>query len=151
MRSTDLIEEFARRTGCGAKPNADGVVSLLFDSRHTVVIETGSDGRTMTLYSVVAKLPPPGEARSALCERLLELNLFGAGTGPASFAIDPLEEEVVLNRVLDAERIDYAAFEAAVEDFVARVENAAPALSAPAPSRPADPEPAVVPGLWIRG
>lgn len=150
MRAQDLIEEFARRSGCGARPNEEGVVSLLFDGRHTVVIETASENGTMTLYSVVAKLPPPGEERAALAERLLELNLFGSGTGPAAFAVDPLEDEVVLNRILPA-GLDYPGFEAALEDFVARVENAGPALEAPAPRRPVAPEPEPVPGLWIRG
>jgi len=152
MRATELIEEFARRTGCGAKPNEDGVVSLLFDGRHTVVIETAGDAGTMTIYAVVARMPPPGEERSALAERLLALNLFGAGTGAASFAVDPLEDEVILNRVLAVDRIDYATFEAALEDFVSRLENAGAALAAPAPQRVVAPEPASVPtGLWIRG
>lgn len=148
MRPHDLVDELGRRTGSNVALNAEGVAALTFDNL-AVTIEVPEAGDIINLYAVVADLPPQGEQRAALCERLLALNLFGQGTGQAAFAIDPLEDEVILSRVLNAGRMEYSDFEAAMDDFVTRLE-ASFALIADAP-------PAIAPtneipaGNWIRG
>lgn len=122
MNIPDLMSELGKQMGLeDLKLDRDGVCRLVFDGKLAVDFESGEDGRVLHLYSILS--PLPGEGTEMLCLRLLEANLFGRGTGGATFAVDPDPGDVVLFRTFDMERTDFQGFINQLESFVNHLEG----------------------------
>ena len=91
-------------------------------------IEPADDGVSLHVYAVVGEVPPGN--REAFYAELLSANLFGAGTGGATFAFDRGRNEIVLSRCFRAEAIDFHVFVNEVESFVNYLELWAERLQA---------------------
>ncbi|OYV47006.1 MAG: hypothetical protein B7X06_03285, partial [Verrucomicrobia bacterium 21-51-4] len=64
----------------------------------------------------------PPEGKETFMALLLEANLFGKGTGGATFALDHTHHTVYLCRILSTESTDYQEFVNTLEGFVNHVE-----------------------------
>lgn len=131
MSLQNFLSELGSQMGLPSlKLDAQGLARLVFDGRIVIDIEDDADARCVHLYSVLGSLP--AEGREALYEQLLGANLFGTGTGGAVFAVDTLQNEIVLSRTLSTDRLDFTAFSQALESLVNQVESWTGRLNAPA-------------------
>lgn len=131
MRIEDALDQLGRQIGLALKLDSQRCCRLVFDRRTPIDIELVEDG-TVFLHTAIGRLPPNGDA--ALLTELLEANLFGRGTGRAVLGVDGNLREIVLHRALDMNRIEYADFTAALEDFLTRARAWSDRLSSRAQS-----------------
>jgi hypothetical protein len=98
-----------------------GICELGFYGTRRLTLEPEPGSDKVHLYSALARLP----AREAetVYGKLLTANLYGKGTGEAWFAIDPMREAIVLNRVLDTRHLDVDAFGELLTGFMDLVEH----------------------------
>ncbi len=137
MNLPDAITELGRQTGLpGLALNDSGLCRVVFDGTLTVDFEARQDGRTLHLCSVVAPLDPAAQGE-AYYETLLQANLLGIATGGAHFSVNTMDEEVLFERVLDMEALDYLGFSMAVESFVNHLEGWREKLASLPPAAPA--------------
>jgi hypothetical protein len=102
------------------KLDENRVCRLIFDQRLTVDIEASDDEKIVYLYAVAGKLPPEG--KEAVMANILEANLFGKGTGGATFALDHNHHEIYMCRILSVEAVPYQEFVNILEGFVNHLE-----------------------------
>lgn len=117
MRIEDALDRLGRQIGLAVKLDSQRCCRLVFDKRTPIDIEQVDDG-TVFFHTAIGRLPP--NAGPALLTELLEANLFGRGTGRTVIGVDAGLREIVLHRALDMDRIEYADFTAALEDFLTR-------------------------------
>jgi hypothetical protein len=93
---------------------------LLIGEELVVDVEAPSEGGAFFLHGVAGTLRA-GDAATA--RKLLEANLFGAGTAGASLGVDPANDEVVLFLKLEPAATDFPAFQSALEGFIATLQS----------------------------
>lgn len=121
MKIEALLLELGNQMGLpNLKLDNNKVCRLIFDKKFTVDIEASEDLRIVHLYSALCIIPP--RDKENLYEALLEANLFGRGTGGASFGVDLEMGEILLSRTLEMEKTDYQDFVNVLESFVNHVE-----------------------------
>ncbi len=117
MNLKDIIAELGKQMGLdNVKLDENGLCRLVFDKNYIVDIEEAEDKKTVHIYSAIGIIPLEG--KEALYTKILEANLFGQGTGGATFAIDPNLSEVILFKSLNIEKTDYQDFANELEEFV---------------------------------
>lgn len=117
MNLKDILAELGKQIGLDdVKLDENGLCRLVFDKNYIVDIEEAEDKKTVHIYSPICIIPTEG--KEALYATILEANLFGQGTGGATFAIDQNLNEVLLFRTLDIEKTDYQDFANELEEFV---------------------------------
>lgn len=117
MRIQDVLAEFGKQAGLPLGLDRNGTCRIVFGDTTTVDVEAPADRPDRVfLYSAVGLLPAGN--RTPLLEDLLGANLFGRGTADATLAIDAEAGEILLQRILDMDRIDTRAFTAILESFV---------------------------------
>lgn len=117
MNLENLLAELGQRLGVGTiELDGGGGCVLAFDDNLVVEIEASDDPPGMTFSSALG--PVPAGDRSAIFTELLEANLLGRGTGPASFGFDSDLDEIVLSRLINRTEIDIDSFEAELETFL---------------------------------
>lgn len=122
MNAVNLLSELGTLMGISdLQFDAQGCARLVFDGAVTLNLEHEAGSSRLQIYSVIGKVPL--ENREHVFQILLEGNLFGAETGGAVLAVDPLEREIVLFRTLEGEGITGAAFAEVVGSFVDAVED----------------------------
>lgn len=122
MNAVSLLSELGSQMGIsGLQFDDQGCARLVFDGAVTLNLEHEPGSSKLQIYSVLGKVPV--ENREHVFQILLEGNLFGAETGGAVLAVDPLEREIVLFRTLEGEGITGAAFADVVGHFVDAVED----------------------------
>lgn len=118
----DLLASFGEAmVGTPFELDAKGVCELGFHDRRRLTVEPEQGGDLVHLYSVIARLPTRNA--ETVYGKLLTANLFGKGTGDAWFAINPLEEAIVLNRTLATAHLDAEAFGEVLTGFMDTVEH----------------------------
>lgn len=121
MKIEEILKELGNQMGLpNLKLDDNKVCRLIFDKKFTVDIEASEDLKTVHLYSALCIIPP--RDKENLFESLLEANLFGRGTGGASFGVDLEMGEILLSRTLVMEKTDYQDFVNILESFVNYVE-----------------------------
>lgn len=122
MNATSLLSELGSLMGVsGLQFDAQGCARLVFDGAVTLNLEHEAGSSRLQIYSVIGKVPL--ENREHVFQLLLEGNLFGAETGGAVLAVDPMEREIILFRTLEGDGITGAAFAEVVGNFVDAVED----------------------------
>lgn len=122
MNAVSLLSELGSQMGIsGLQFDDQGCARLVFDGAVTLNLEHEPGSSKLQIYSVLGKVPV--ENKEHVFQILLEGNLFGAETGGAVLAVDPLEREIVLFRTLEVEGITGAAFAEVVGHFVDAVED----------------------------
>ena len=121
MRIEDALEQLGRQIGLALKLDDQRSCRLVFDGSTAIDIEAPEDDGTVFLHAAVGIVPATG--REAVYALLLEGNLFGRGTGRAVLGVDTDLNEIILHRALDMGTTEYAAFTAALEDFLGRVKG----------------------------
>lgn len=108
---------------------ANGVAKLGFYEGRELTLEAEQGSPKAYLHARVAALPSRPSA--AFLAKLLTANLFGKATGDAWFAINGWDESIMLNRVLDTDRLDVEAFGEIVTGFMDAVEHWTRTLAEP--------------------
>lgn len=121
MDINSILLELGKQMGLpNLKLDENRVCRLIFDKKFTVDIEASDDEQTVHIYSALCMIPPRDKEK--LFESLLEGNLFGRGTGGASFGLDLEMGEILLSRTVRIEKLDYQDFVNILESFVNHVE-----------------------------
>ncbi len=123
MNIPDAITELGRQIGLPSLSlNDAGLCRVVFDTTLVVDLESMNDGRTLHLSAVVAPLDTDVQGEGFYAA-LLEANLLGVATGGAHFSISMADQEVLFERALDMEGLDFTGFSQAVESFVNHLEG----------------------------
>lgn len=121
MKIEAILLELGNQMGLpNLKLDNNKVCRLIFDKKFTVDIEASEDLKIVHLYSAICTIPP--RDKENLYESLLEANLFGRGTGGATFGVDLEMGEILLSKTMDIEKVDYQDFVNVLESFVNHVE-----------------------------
>lgn len=121
MKIESVLTELGNQMGLpNLKLDDNKVCRLIFDKKFTVDIEASEDLKIVHIYSALCIIPP--RDKENLYEALLEANLFGRGTGGASFGIDLEMGEILLSITIEMEKVDYQDFVNVLEKFVNHVE-----------------------------
>lgn len=121
MKIEAILLELGNQMGLpNLKLDNNKVCRLIFDKKFTVDIEASEDLKIVHLYSALCTIPP--RDKENLYEALLEANLFGRGTGGASFGVDIEMGEILLSKTLEMEKTDYQDFVNVLESFVNHIE-----------------------------
>lgn len=118
MKLDDALNALGRQMNVPALGfDAAGMCRMIFDGALIVDCErlAGSE-ECGYLYSVVAPLPAAGRER--VYTGLLGANLFGGETGEASFAIDEVAGEILLQQRIDTTALNEGTFVVTIEAFV---------------------------------
>lgn len=116
MELKELMKKFGEETGLTKLvPDADGVYRLEIDERAVSLAEIDS-GRRLVTWSSVGELPPDG--RETFYRLLLEEMFMARGTAGSSFALEPDNDTLFLQRTDALEAMDYEGFKAMFETFV---------------------------------
>lgn len=122
MDIDSILLELGHQMGIpNLKFESNGVCRLRFDGKYTVDIEATDNKKIVHIYSSIASIP--AENREKFYEIFLEANLFGKGTGGATFGINKMENELMLTRALNMDTTDYQEFVNILESFVNHVES----------------------------
>lgn len=112
----DLVAAFAEDNGIDpgeANPGGEEVFDI-DDIRVTLAPMPG--GRAMLVSATVGE--PPDEGAERLYRALLETSAAAVAADGVSFALDPLTDEVVMQRVVTLDGLDFAGFRANLAVFV---------------------------------
>jgi len=112
-----LLSQLGQQMGLpNLKLDQHRVCRLIFDKKFTVDIEATDDERVVHFYALVGEVPP--HDKDKFMAYLLEANLFGKGTGGATFALDHNHRDIYLCRALAVEQLSYQDFVNMLEAFV---------------------------------
>lgn len=115
MKLDEIMAAFAAETGAGEfAAGGDGVYHLEVDEMPVTFREDGETGRLVT-RGEVARVPE--EDRERLSRILMESMYLWAGTGGASFAVDPGTDRLLLQRTDSLKALDVGGFKAMLEAF----------------------------------
>mgnify|MGYP001190431276 CR=1 FL=1 len=117
MAIEDLVKELGRQMNLPLALDRQRGCRLVFDERWTVDIEAAED-REDRVYLTAPIGPVPAGTGAALLREMLSANLYGRGTAGAALALDPVRNAVVVQRILPADRLDFATFQRAIEDLI---------------------------------
>ena len=121
MALEDLLAELGPMMGLGPlKLDENNVCRLRFGDDLVVDIEHVPSRARFFLHAEVGVAPAAG---SPLLRDMLAANLFGAGTGDATLAVDTALGEVLLLRGFDENGTDASGFAAALELFLTALEE----------------------------
>lgn len=138
MALEDLLAELGRIMGLGPlKLDENNVCRLRFEDDLVVDIEHVHSRARFFLHAQVGPAPVAG---SPLLADMLAANLFGGGTGDGTLAIDSALGEVLLLRGFDENGTDARGFAAALELFLAALEDWRGRLLGSAPAVVAAPD-----------
>ena len=113
LSAQPYIDALSTSLGRTLSLSAEGTIELQFEGGLAVAFEAVSDNR-FYLYTVLG--PVPGE--TAGLRRLLEAQCFGMGTGDASFAVDPIRDELLLMRPIEPSRWQPHEMPAILAEFI---------------------------------
>ncbi len=140
MNAQDLLQNLGQSVNLpGLAFDANGCARLLVDGKVSVNFEHDVANGSIQVYSALGAVP--SEGREAVFLKMLEGNLFGAGTQGATLAVDSLYNEIVLCRSVPLDEVDPAGFADLVARFIMAVEDWGALLAAP----PADATPQALP------
>ena len=146
MDVDNIVKELGNQLGLdNLALDENNVCRIVFDEKFNVDIEAMPDKKSFFIHAVLCRVP--AEHKEVLFAELLEANLFGKGTGGASFGYDANLGEVLLFRRFETEKTDYPEFEAAVEEFLNYMESWSKRIeSGEAGEGPSSREPGMAPG-----
>ena len=122
MDINSILLELGHQMGLeNLKLDQNRVCRLVFDKKYVVDIESTEDEKIVHIYSTITSIPP--EHKEKFYETFLEANLFGKGTGGATFGINKMENELMLTRAIGMDTCDYQEFVNILESFVNHVES----------------------------
>ncbi len=122
MDINSILLELGKQMGLeNLKLDQNRVCRLVFDKKYIVDIEATEDEKIVHIYSTIAPIPP--ENKEQFYELFLEANLFGKGTGGATFGINKMESELMFTRAIAMDTCDYQEFVNILENFVNHVES----------------------------
>lgn len=117
MLIEDALKELGRQMGVPLRLDHNRTCRLVFDERWTVDIEAPSQHHdSVFLYAVAGKVPPG--AGIEFYKALLEANLFGRETLGATLAVDSARAEVIVQRIVAMQHVDFMGFVGAIEDLI---------------------------------
>lgn len=123
MNISDALTELGSQIGLSDLAlNDAGLCRVLFDDSLTVDFESMDEGRTLHVSSVVLPFAPELQGEEFL-KQLLQANLLGIATGGAHFSASELEGEILFERSLDIQSMDFTGFTQAIESFVNHLEG----------------------------
>ena len=116
------LAEFVARLGeRGGVPDVSlddaRTCTLVFDDQW-VHLEEHEAGNAVLLYADVGRLPAEQSAADGMCRRLLEANLFTAGTAGATLGVASASGLIALTLRIDLRACDYAEFESVLQRYV---------------------------------
>ena len=113
----DVLAELGRLIGLGALPlNAEGRLTLTFDSALEVTLEHEPEDERLVLWALLGEL---GVDRSpALLNELLDANFLWHATGGATLAVEQASGRVVIAQALSLAGLTAVTLERAIEGFV---------------------------------
>lgn len=113
-----LFSSLSNRLGMDIplKFDAEGHMRLCVDGDMHMDLKYTEDQQTLHAYVALGQVPPAAPAQ--LWKQMLQANLFGAGTGGATLAIDELAQEVLLVRSLDVESATVDGLALALENLI---------------------------------
>ena len=118
-RLDDLLKALGKRIGLTTPlalgPN--GAIALQHTEVGDVGIERAGSGAAVRLYATAGALPD--SAREAFLIRLLRANLFNADLEPATLAIAPDDERVLVCYTLPLDDVDEVTLENVLGNFIA--------------------------------
>jgi hypothetical protein len=134
--ANELLASLSEGLGLGAlRFDSKRVCRLVFDDVHEVDLEQPEGLPMLFVHAVIARLP--AGAREEIFRRCLIGNFFGSGTGDAMLCLDANRDEILLFRRLPLPETGLAELEAALLDFVGRMQPLKDVLAA-APASPVD-------------
>ena len=89
----------------------------------TVDMEASSDGKKGYIDSVVCSIPTEAVEKERLFDALMEANLFGHGTGGATFAADITAKEILFCRTIEVDKVNFTEFANMLEVFLNNLET----------------------------
>jgi hypothetical protein len=118
-----LVEDLGRELGiAGLALDDDGVATLRIDE---IVVSLAVDGDGLTLFAPLTEVAVAD--RSSL-SRALMANFLWTETDGATLALEPHSRQLVLQRHLPLDRLDYPVFVVTLERFTALAEHWAAVL-----------------------
>jgi len=123
MEYRELIDQFAEKLGGDVEitPDEDGTVMLEVDGMPLTIMGMEEVGQA-ALVGVVGE-PPPADKMERLYKAILEANHNFAGTGGATFSINPDTGDVSLCRLIPLALADADGFFTETERFVNTLET----------------------------
>lgn len=119
MNLKALLDGFSSGLGIGeAEADGDGVFRFAIDGVKVAfmeIVETGS----FVIWASVGR--PPEDVR--LYRELLEAMFMGEGTGGATFSLDRVSGNLILQRIDSVDAFDVDSFTALIERFVGVLEK----------------------------
>ncbi|HVJ69047.1 MAG TPA: type III secretion system chaperone [Caulifigura sp.] len=100
MNNANAVQQLSQSLGLSLELADGEACELIVGDDLSILISGDPNGTQLRLMGVVASFPD-GD-RSLIATTLLKANYNGQGTGPAALALDPLTEDVVLTRAIDA-------------------------------------------------
>lgn len=123
MNIPDALTELGTHIGLpDLALNENGLCRVVFDDLLTVDFESMDEGRTLHLSAPIRTLPTQPDQAEALYAELLSGHLLGAATSGAYFSISEADDEVLFERKLEMNRLDYTSFSNALEGFINHLE-----------------------------
>ncbi|GEP43704.1 type III secretion system chaperone [Brevifollis gellanilyticus] len=123
MNIADALTELGRQMGMADLAlNDSGLCRVVFDHSLVVDFEEMDEGKTLHLSSSIASLDADTHGELYF-QTLLSANLLGVATGGACFSITDDNSEVIFERRLEMNSLDFTGFNHAVESFVNHLEG----------------------------
>lgn len=112
MNNATAVRQLGQSLGLSLELTEGEACELIIGEDLSVLISGEPSGSRLRLAGVVASFPD-GD-RGSIATTLLKANYNGQGTGAAAIALDPISEDVILTRTVNASE---AGLTAAVEEF----------------------------------
>jgi hypothetical protein len=118
MNTDDAIGQLGHMLGFKLKLDRNRVCAVVFDDQLTVEFEAPPSAAHALVMTCRVAGRVPVEQREEVYALLLQANLFGRGTAGAALAIDQTREEIVLQRTLWLDQVDFQDLMNALESLL---------------------------------
>jgi Tir chaperone protein (CesT) family len=120
MNLAQVVQVLSAQIGKPVRLSQHGTVRLNYENRLDLILETRSDF-DLYFYGVLGELPLDDAEK--VYQRLLQWQLLGQFTGHASFAIDLVHRQVLIQRHLDLRVVEPTDLVEAIQDFFIRFDH----------------------------
>lgn len=101
----------------GGETDSLGVTRILINDKYLIHLRSSTDEEHFYLYAKVGNLPAR-DGREEICEKLLEANLFGEGTGNSMFALHRQTNTIILMKIFDSSSTSLESYTQQLQQFI---------------------------------
>ena len=120
MNLSDVAQGLSTQIGKPVSWSSHGTIRLNYENRLDLILESRADF-DLYFYGVLGDLPTNNAQQ--IYQRLLQWQLLGQAMGAASFAIDAVHGQVLIQRHVDLRATEPADLVDAIQDFFIRFDH----------------------------